>query len=430
MASFVLELVWKNNLVFKSIQGYVWAVVDHHLEHHYASPLSNVRDWAVFMHSVEVETHIPSEPRKMVGWATFIHTLHKINRTSPWEVGIGLFMLVLFYCASRPEIIPGTLDGQRNFNSNKHFRRRDLRYKDGHWQLCFREIKQDRLCKRAHCVKGEAWRPIGACTGIMDFGFWAELYLSLVTFESDDSPLWIDDKSHTLTYPKGTTLFRLLIRRVPDLPKESYDLAFGGIRSLSFAAMSALSDTPHARWIGMWSSDAFTNYDRAMYQRTLDLAPRLAQQASECMQVGQLQALEQSPFLQQLGTDGAPLPDGPIEYEVHSVVDYSESSDLYKVRWKGYSSQDDTWEPRESLQHLRVFEAFVASRAPPTTTSRSNTASASSSSTDGRPAATTTARPPIPKRRANHKSTAGTWHYTIDTGCTTVGCTTICCAGY
>ena len=136
MASFVLELVWKGNLVFKSIQGYVWGVVDHHLEHHYASPLSNVRDWAVFMHSVEVETHIPSEPRKMVGWSTFIHTLHKIDRTSPWDVGIGLFMLVLFYCASRPEILPGTLDGQRNFDKQKHFRRRDIRYQDGHWQLC------------------------------------------------------------------------------------------------------------------------------------------------------------------------------------------------------------------------------------------------------------------------------------------------------
>lgn len=418
MASFVLELVWKGNLVFKSIQGYVWGVVDHHLEHHYASPLSNVRDWAVFMHSVEVETHIPSEPRKMVGWSTFIHTLHKIDRTSPWEVGIGLFMLVLFYCASRPEILPGTLDGQRNFDKQKHFRRRDIRYQDGHWQLCFREIKQDRLCKRKHCVRGEAWRPIGKCTGIMDFGFWATLYFQLVTFESEEAPLWIDDRSNLLTYPKATSLFRLLIRRVADLPATCLDLGLGGIRSLSFSAMSALSDTPTARWIGMWASDAFTNYDRAMYQRTLDLAPRLAQQASECMQIGQLQALEQAPFLQQLGSDGAPLPDGPVEYEVQSIVDFSESTGRYKVRWKGFSSRDDTWEPPDNLRHLALFDAFVASRAPLATAARPPEASASSSSS-----ATPGASANSTRTASSRQSSAGTWHYTTDTGCTTVGCT-------
>ena len=54
MASFVLELVLKQNLVFSSISGYVWGVVDKHLQSHRASPLTNVRDWTYFMHVVEV----------------------------------------------------------------------------------------------------------------------------------------------------------------------------------------------------------------------------------------------------------------------------------------------------------------------------------------------------------------------------------------
>ena len=71
MASFVLTLANKGTLVYSSMQGYLWAVVNEHLSKGHASPLANVRDWKLFMHAVQVECHEPSEPRKMVPWVAF-----------------------------------------------------------------------------------------------------------------------------------------------------------------------------------------------------------------------------------------------------------------------------------------------------------------------------------------------------------------------
>ena len=49
MASFVVHLVLKSNLVYGSITSYVWGVVDQHLSHGYVSPLHGVRDWSYFV---------------------------------------------------------------------------------------------------------------------------------------------------------------------------------------------------------------------------------------------------------------------------------------------------------------------------------------------------------------------------------------------
>lgn len=62
MASFVVTLGLAG-LVYATITNYVWCVVDKHKACGYASPLANVRDWGLFMKSVQVECHEPSEPR-------------------------------------------------------------------------------------------------------------------------------------------------------------------------------------------------------------------------------------------------------------------------------------------------------------------------------------------------------------------------------
>ena len=60
MASFIIYLANKQ-LAYPTITSYLWGVVDHHLALGFASPLSTVRDWSTFMHSVEVETHTPAD---------------------------------------------------------------------------------------------------------------------------------------------------------------------------------------------------------------------------------------------------------------------------------------------------------------------------------------------------------------------------------
>jgi uncharacterized protein (DUF608 family) len=47
-----------------------------------------------------------------------------------------------------------------------------------------------------------------------------------------------------------------------------------------------------------------------------------------------------------------------IEYEVQEIIDQSERENgqqLYRVRWKGYGEQDDTWETEENLQNAKLL---------------------------------------------------------------------------
>ena len=119
MASFVVTLANKQ-LTYGTITSYVWGVVDHHLSSGYASPLSSVRDWQTFMHSVEVETHTPSEGRRMLPWVALVRLLAQIDVAVKWEVSMALFLLVMLFTMSRPEIIPKSFTGKESFDLGKH----------------------------------------------------------------------------------------------------------------------------------------------------------------------------------------------------------------------------------------------------------------------------------------------------------------------
>ena len=94
MASFIVDMA-ATGLVYGTITGYVWAIVDHHKESGYASPLSNVRDWGNFMNAVQVETHSPKEPRKLFPWKVLTQVLLRTNHKDMEEVAAGLFLLLL-----------------------------------------------------------------------------------------------------------------------------------------------------------------------------------------------------------------------------------------------------------------------------------------------------------------------------------------------
>jgi hypothetical protein len=56
------------------------------------------------------------------------------------------------------------------------------------------------------------------------------------------------------------------------------------------------------------------------------------------------------------------LEDGEVEYSVASIVDkrHERGVDFYKVRWQGFGSDDDTWEPSEQCDCDDAIRAFNA----------------------------------------------------------------------
>ena len=51
-------------------------------------------------------------------------------------------------------------------------------------------------------------------------------------------------------------------------------------------------------------------------------------------------------------------------YEVEAIVgdELINGEIRYKVKWKGYRSDEDTWEPKSGLDHLPLWDAYERDR--------------------------------------------------------------------
>ncbi|QRW24877.1 hypothetical protein RhiXN_11789 [Rhizoctonia solani] len=53
--------------------------------------------------------------------------------------------------------------------------------------------------------------------------------------------------------------------------------------------------------------------------------------------------------------------DGEEEYKVEGITDMEERNGkwFFRVKWKGYGSEENTWEPRENLKNAeKILEKF------------------------------------------------------------------------
>lgn len=52
------------------------------------------------------------------------------------------------------------------------------------------------------------------------------------------------------------------------------------------------------------------------------------------------------------------------EYEVLKIIDdkLENGKKLYRIRWKGWSSSDDTWEPKASLSCPEIIKAYESNK--------------------------------------------------------------------
>ena len=53
--------------------------------------------------------------------------------------------------------------------------------------------------------------------------------------------------------------------------------------------------------------------------------------------------------------------------QVEAIIDQSEAGDQYLVKWAGYPSSENTWEPIAEVKHLDAFKAYKDALQPATT---------------------------------------------------------------
>ena len=209
MASFALHMA-RRGLKFGTIQGYVWAVCEHHIQVGgiIADPLDNVQDWSRFMNALEVQSFVDAtvEPHEMVPFQLFVRTLRTLDLSSHKDVLLGLILVFMYHTMSRSETpVPKTRHGSHNFDPEQHIRCRDVRTQEVSGKTFvewgFGHIKQDARSKRARRDPDHReWKPVGEATGILSMMAWYNRYRAFVGDDRDpESPFFVNPDGNYTT---------------------------------------------------------------------------------------------------------------------------------------------------------------------------------------------------------------------------------------
>ena len=103
LVTFVLHMLTDTDLVWGSIQTYVWGVRTWVQSQHQADPVMGVRSWDIFMDGVKVLAWVPAEPRRRCPVDVVDRILDAVSLDSFLEVQLAFLILCLLYTFSRTE---------------------------------------------------------------------------------------------------------------------------------------------------------------------------------------------------------------------------------------------------------------------------------------------------------------------------------------
>ena len=272
LAAFVTSLMTDTELVYKSIETYVWAVRTYMQAQHEDDPCLGVKHWQNFMDGIKVLTFVPAEPRKMTPMDVIEKILDAVNLNSFWEVQLAFLILVCLYTFSRTECpCPKSFDGRDSYDPDVHFGVRDVDVENvggrRALKLRFRVIKQDQRVERPE-ARGEGdWVYLGAVEKEGQSTKWCPLgwFLKLQRFHGPRAdkkePLFLDpDMRRPLIYRKFGQQFKDLQARV-GVAREDFTMPHG-LRVRGFNNTKAGLGVELAVAHGGWKSLAFKRYDR------------------------------------------------------------------------------------------------------------------------------------------------------------------------
>ena len=96
-------LVTDTDLVWASIESYVWGMRTWMKLQHQADPAYGVEHWDMLQDACMVLTHVPAEPRKELPLEVLQAILGDLDPGVFWEAQFGLFLVLLLFTFSRSE---------------------------------------------------------------------------------------------------------------------------------------------------------------------------------------------------------------------------------------------------------------------------------------------------------------------------------------
>ena len=270
MTALMHHLVEDTELVWGSIQNYLWGVRTWMKLQHQADPVYGVEHWDMLQQSCEVLTAVPSEPRKEIPLGVVRAILEALDPSVEWEAQFGFFMLTLLFTFSRSECpCPKAFTGEQSFDPEQHWQVGDFSFEIQEMVKCiavrFKKVKQDPRVQRpqARGADGRSgdWTYVGDIPdSIFSIVTWYQRLLRCWGRQrAKDEPMFLArDRVRAYTYPAAMSDLETMLARVGCA--ERYGLHTLRVSGYNWSKRGNGVDLTVAH--GLWMSSAHSRYER------------------------------------------------------------------------------------------------------------------------------------------------------------------------
>ena len=269
LATFVCHMVDNTDLVWGSIETYVWGVRTWVKAQHEMDPTLGIANWAEWMDAVKVLTWVPAEPRRRAPVEVVKLIVEAADRSRFRDVQFVFLMLLLLFTYSRSETpCPKSHTGKDAYSPDEHLNVQDVDVRpiDGRPALHvrFRRIKQDQRVERPE-ARGEGdWSIVGDLPDtIFSIIQWYVLLAGLHGRARDPtSAFFVDpaDTSRPLIYGQALGDFKRRQREV-GVPEDKL-AGLHGLRVEGYNGTRDVLGADVAQAHGLWSSQVHNRYQR------------------------------------------------------------------------------------------------------------------------------------------------------------------------
>ena len=286
LVGFVLLMLVETQLVYASIEHYVWGVRTWMKLQHQLDPVYGVVGWSDFMDAIKVLAWVPGEPRRQTPIHVVEAILDSIDEANFVDVQFRVLLLALLYTFSRSECpCPKSYEGREAFTVEVHWSVCDfdvqvvLRGTKRIVAIRFWRIKQDQRVERPEAQGEGDWSNVAELPGSK----WCLLEALLKLNSMHDWPR--DPKGPMFVTEPGAAGKPLLYRHLLKTFKEKQidvgvpaDQLSGpsGLRTLGYMRCKRGLGTDLTVAHGLWRSNAHHRYDRFTTEQVCRIAAVVA----------------------------------------------------------------------------------------------------------------------------------------------------------
>ena len=270
LVTFVMTMMSDTELVWGSIQGYLWGLRTWMTVQRQADPAMGVERFDTFLHAVKVLTWVPSEPRRRTPISVVSAILDDVDADSFEDVQFAFLMLTLLFTYSRSECpCPKTFTGTGCYSADVHWNVQDLVIAAAAGAMAlwvrFRVIKQDQRVERPEARGDGDWSLVGDIPGskfsIVQSFLRCQPFYGARLGATPDAPFFVESPGgRPLLYRVALEQFKARQRRVGVAEDDLTGLH--GLRVAGYNGTEAALGEDLAQAHGLWKSKAHKRYHR------------------------------------------------------------------------------------------------------------------------------------------------------------------------